>query len=157
MKTIKNDKFITIIGDVATDIFDFYGVAEMHGLNRKDAQIEEVDKTRGNGVYIYGFTNYDPRDIDLKAKAPYLPFIFLNTKHFTGTYKDATLIMHETMHISILLNNWDVKDKEEKVITEAETYANDIIKALSDKVTIVVKDVKTNSEDRSLKFISSKT
>ena len=54
--------YVLIIGKNATDIFKYYNVEEMHGLNLKDAQIEELDKTRGNGVYIYGFTNYDPKD-----------------------------------------------------------------------------------------------
>ena len=38
--------------------------------------------------------------------------------------------MHETMHMSILLNNWDIKDKEEEVITFAEEEANKIIDKL---------------------------
>jgi hypothetical protein len=130
MITITNDKFITIVGDVATDIFDYYGVAEMHGLNRADAQAQEVDMTTGNGVYIYGFTNYDPRDIELKAESPLLPFLFLNSKHFTKTYFDATLIMHETSHMVILLNDWNIKDKEEAAITQSEIYANRIIEIL---------------------------
>jgi len=40
-------------------------------------------------------------------------------------------VMHETMHMSILLNNWDIKDKEEEVITFAEEEANKIIPKLN--------------------------
>lgn len=54
--------YILLLENNATEIFDYYKVPEMHGLNRADAQTEEVDKTKGNGVYIYGFTNYDPAD-----------------------------------------------------------------------------------------------
>ena len=50
-------KYIVLLGNDATEIFDYYKVQEMHGLNRKDAQAEEVDKSTGNGVYIYGLTN----------------------------------------------------------------------------------------------------
>ena len=80
-------------------------------------------------MYIYGLTNYDPADKKLTAKAPYKPFLFLNMgtfKRYSLTEK-ATGVMHETMHMSILLNNWNIKDKEEEVITFAEDEANKII------------------------------
>jgi hypothetical protein len=125
-------KYVLIIGKDATDIFKYYNVKEMHGLNLKDAQAEEVDKTKGNGVYMYGLTNYDPADKNLTAKAPYKPFVFLNM----GTFKryspseQATAVMHETMHMSILLSNWNIKDKEEEAIGKAEEEANKIIAKL---------------------------
>jgi hypothetical protein len=125
-------KYLLIVGKDATDIFKYYNVKEMHGLNLKDAQAEEVDKTNGNGVYIYGLTNYDPADKKLTAKAPYKPFVFLNM----GTFKkyspseQATAVMHETMHMSILLSNWNIKDKEEESIGKAEEEANKIITKL---------------------------
>jgi len=125
-------KYVLIIGKDATDIFKYYNVKEMHGLNLKDAQAEEVDKTKGNGVYMYGLTNYDPADKKLTAKAPYKPFVFLNM----GTFKkyspseQATAVMHETMHMSILLSNWNIKDKEEEAIGKAEEEANKIIAKL---------------------------
>jgi hypothetical protein len=132
MKKFDMGKYILLAGNDATELFDYYKVPEMHGLNRKDAQAEEIDKTKGNGVYIYGLTNYDPADKKLTAKDPYKPFLFINL----GTFKKynltekATGVMHETMHMSILLNNWDIKDKEEEVITFAEDEANKIIEKL---------------------------
>jgi hypothetical protein len=132
MKKFDMGKYIVLIGNNATEIFDYYNVPEMHGLNRADAQAEEVDKTKGNGVYIYGFTNYDPADKKLTGKAPNKPFLFLNMgtfKKYSPTEK-ATAVMHETMHMSILLNNWNIKDKEEEVITFAEEEANKIIEKL---------------------------
>jgi hypothetical protein len=131
-KKIDMGDYILVIGKDATDIFKFYNVEEMHGLNLKDAQAEEVDKTKGNGVYIYGLTNYDPSDKKLTAKNPYKPFIFLNMGAFKRYSADEqkTAIMHETMHLAILLNNWDIKDKEEEAITFAEDEANKIIKKL---------------------------
>jgi hypothetical protein len=132
MKKIDMGKYIVLIGNDATEIFDYYNVPEMHGLNRADAQAEEVDKTKGNGVYIYGWTNYDPADKKLTAKDPYKPFLFLNMgtfKKYNPTEK-ATAIMHETMHMSLLLNNWNIKDKEEEAIGFAEDEANKIIEKL---------------------------
>lgn len=125
-------KYLLLIGNDATDIFKYYNVEQMHGLNLRDAIAEEIDKIVGNGVYMYGLTNYDPADKKLTAKAPFKPFLFLNM----GTFKrysvteQATAIMHETMHMSILLNNWDIRDKEEEVIGFAEEEANKIIKKI---------------------------
>lgn len=132
MKKFDMGKYILLVGNDATEIFDHYKVAEMHGLNRKDAQAEEVDKTTGNGVYIYGWTNYDPADKKLTAKAPHKPFLFLNMGTFKkySTTEKATAVMHETMHMSILLNNWKIMDKEEEAIGFAEDEANKIIEKL---------------------------
>lgn len=132
MKKFDMGKYIVLVGDNATEIFDYYKVPEMHGLNRADAQAEEIDKSKGNGVYIYGWTNYDPADKKLTAKDPYKPFLFINLgtfKRYSLTEK-ATAVMHETMHMSILLNNWKINDKEEEVIDFAEEEANKIIKKL---------------------------
>lgn len=130
MKKIDMGKFVLLIGKDATEIFDYYGVKEMHGLNRKDAQAEEIDKSKGNGVYIYGWCNYDPRDKKLTAKAPHKPFLFLNKKHFKGDFTDVTLVNHEAMHMSILLHNWNITDKEEEAVSLAEEITNKIVPML---------------------------
>lgn len=134
-------EYVLLIGNDATEIFDYYKVPEMHGLNRKDAQEEEVDKTKGNGVYIYGWTNYDPEDKKLTAKAPHKPFLFLNMGTFSrySVTEKATAIMHETMHMSLILNKWEIKDKEEEVISFAEEEANKIIEKLKTIKTEVPK------------------
>jgi len=132
MKKIDMGKYVLLLGTNATQIFDYYDVPEMHGLNRKDAQAEEVDKTVGNGKYIQGWVNYDPEDKKLTAKAPHKPFLFLNLTHFKNLSdtKKATSIMHETIHMGILLANWKIEDKEEEVITFAEEEANKIMDKL---------------------------
>jgi hypothetical protein len=132
MRKIDMGKYILLAGKDATEPFDYYNVDEMHGLNRKDAQAEEVDKTVGNGVYIYGWTNYDPADKKLTAKAPHKPFLFINLGTFSrySLTEKATAVMHETMHMAILLNNWNIKDKEEEAIGFAEEEANKIIEKL---------------------------
>ncbi len=125
-------KYILVIGKDATDIFKFYNVKEMHGLNLKDAQAEEVDKTKGNGVYIYGLTNYDPADKKLIAKDPYKPFLFLNMGAFKRYSADEqkTAIMHETIHLALLLYKWDAEKNSEEIATLAEDEANTIISKL---------------------------
>jgi len=125
-------KYILVVGKDATDIFKFYDVKQMHGLNLKDAQAEEVDKTKGNGVYIYGLTNYNPLDKKLTAKNPYKPFVFLNMGTFKKYSADEqkTAIMHETVHLAMLLYKWDANKKSEEITTMAEEEANKIIEKL---------------------------
>jgi len=132
MKKIDMGKYVFLAGNNATEIFDYYKVDEMHGLNRKDAQAEEVDKTVGNGVYIYGWTNYDPADKKLTAKAPHKPFVFINLGTFNknSLTQKCTTIMHETAHLALLLYNWDVDNKEEDILSFAEDEANKIIEKL---------------------------
>lgn len=134
-RTITNfdmGKYILVVGKDATDIFKFYDVKQMHGLNLKDAQAEEVDKTKGNGVYIYGLTNYNPLDKKLTAKNPYKPFVFLNMGTFKKYSADEqkTAIMHETVHLAMLLYKWDANKKSEEITTMAEEEANKIIEKL---------------------------
>ena len=125
-------KYILVVGKDATDIFKFYDVKQMHGLNLKDAQAEEVDKTKGNGVYIYGLTNYNPLDKKLTAKNPYKPFVFLNMGTFKRYSADEqkTAIMHETVHLAMLFYKWDANKKSEEITTMAEEEANKIIEKL---------------------------
>ena len=132
IKEFDMDKYILLIGKDATDIFKYYKVKEMHGLNLKDAQAEEIDKTKGNGVYIFGLTNYDPADKKLIAKDPYKPFLFLNMGTFKRYTPDEqkTAIMHETMHMALLLYKWDAEKNSEEIVSMAEEDANVIIKKL---------------------------
>ena len=125
-------KYVLLAGNNAVEVFDYYDVDEMHWLNKKDAQAEEIDKTVGNGVYIYGWSNYDQSDKKLTAKAQLKPFLFINLGTFSkySLTEKCTAVMHETMHMSILLNNWKIIDKEEEVISFAEDEANKIIEKL---------------------------
>jgi hypothetical protein len=130
MKKIDMGKYVFLLGKDATEIFDYYNVDILHGLRREDAQAEEVDKTKGNGVYIMGLTNYDPRDKKLTGKAPYKPFLFINKKHFKKDFTNITVVNHEATHMALLLNNWDVNNKEEEIVTLAEEITNKIVKLI---------------------------
>lgn len=125
-------KYVLLVADNATEVFKHYGVKEMHGLNIADAQAEEIDKTKGNGVYFEGFTNYSPKDKQLTGKAPHKPFVCLNMSVLNkkGDVEKALAVMHETMHMALLLNNWNIEDKDEEIITMAEEEAKKICKKI---------------------------
>lgn len=112
---VKDMKKYTLIVGKSQDIFDFYEVEEMHGLKKEDSYDTPSD------AYIAGLSNYNPHGEDKK------PFLFINeTRIGTDPVTDALLFMHETMHMSLLLFNWDIQNKEEEIITWAEEEAKKI-------------------------------
>lgn len=115
--------FLLILGEKSVDVFNYFKVDEMHGLTKKDAL---KHKENSQQAYIYGLSNYIPKKSgNYKDGDP--GFVFLNLNRMNGTYKDYLGIMHEAVHISLLINNWDIENKEEEIVTNAEKYAEDII------------------------------
>jgi hypothetical protein len=116
------ESFILVLGTKSVDIFNYFGVDNLHGLSKKAAlEYKETSKD----AYIMGLTNYSP--IDEK------PFIFINTNRLNGSIKDGTAIMHETVHLGLLLNNWKIETKEEKIVSDAERIANQILDFINEK------------------------
>jgi predicted aminopeptidase len=140
MITIMRGTYVLLLSYNPCDIFDYYNVNEMHGLNKADCAAH-VNSTES--AYIAGWTNYVP-----KASGEYDDddprFIFINLSRCTDTAHTVGLIMHEMMHQSFYLH----KDEEE-IITwaEEETYqVYDIIKpfltkAMKRKLTYEGKDM----------------
>ena len=98
------------------DVFKFYNVTEMHGLNFADC--EKYNNTTED-AYIAGLSNVSP--IDSK------PFVFINLSRCTDDTKTFGLIMHEMMHLSLDLHNNDLS-QEEEIITWAELESYKVFK-----------------------------
>lgn len=113
----KYPKFVLLLGNDSLDVFNYFKVDELHGLTRKAA--ERYPETKED-AYIMGLTNYSPT-------VNKLPFLFLNLSRFDGSSADHTAVMHECMHLSLLLNDWDIYDIEEKIVSDAERMANQIL------------------------------
>ena len=111
-------EFTFILGK-SSDVFDFFGVEEMHGLNKSECY------DRPDDAYIAGLCNVYPND---HSKI----FLFINEMRLGNGYKDVLLIMHETMHLSLQLHGRDLEkdDLEEEVITWAEEMADKIYQYL---------------------------
>lgn len=118
IKTKQYKDFLLIIGK-SSDIFDYFGVEELHGLKRS-----ECYDTPDN-AYIAGLCNQFPDDSSKQ-------FLFINEIRIGRSYKDVLLIMHETMHLSLEVNGHNLEDgdKEEETITYAEEVALDICEHL---------------------------
>ena len=114
--------FLFILADSSVDVFDYFKVDEMHGLNKKEAS--ETKETEDDS-YAAGWTNYIPNESG-EYKFGDKPFLFINALRLKNNLKDGALIMHECVHIALLLHDWNL-DKEEEIVTMAEEYANKII------------------------------
>lgn len=125
IKAIKKDTYTLLLSDCLCEVFTYYGVKEMHGLNAKDcaAHVNNADQ-----AYIAGWSNFAPKEDgeyhDYDAR-----FIFINLSRCTDAISTMGLLMHETMHHSFWLHNYNVH-KEEEIITWAEAEAHQIAKLI---------------------------
>jgi hypothetical protein len=117
-------EYTLIIGKKSEDIFNFFGVEELHGLYKKDCYDNPTN------AYIAGLCNVYPDD---HSKL----FLFLNATRLGNGYKDVLLIMHESMHLSLEIHGTDLTykgvDIEEIAITWAEENSDSIYQFLRSK------------------------
>jgi hypothetical protein len=117
-------EYTLIIGKKSEDIFNFFGVEELHGLYKKDCYDNPTN------AYIEGLCNVYPDDHNKL-------FLFLNATRLGNGYKDVLLIMHESMHLSLEIHGTDLTykgvDIEEIAITWAEENSDSIYKFLRSK------------------------
>ena len=117
-------EYTLIIGKNSEDIFNFFGVEELHGLYKKDCYDNPTN------AYIAGLCNVYPKD-------PSKLFLFLNSIRLGNGYKDVLLIMHESMHLSLKIHGGDLTykgvDIEEIAITWAEENSDSIYQFLISK------------------------
>jgi hypothetical protein len=108
-----------ILGDCSCDIFRHFEIDEMHGLSLVECEDHPESTTPGTqGVYIWGWVNVSPIPGDL-------PFMFLNRFRMHGDFRDVSAIMHESVHLSLLLHDYDLS-LEEEIVTFAEEVTNKI-------------------------------
>ena len=122
MEVIYYAQFVLLIGNNAVDLFDYYNVQEMHGVDKATC----ISWIADGGTYIDGFANYNPYDTAMTQEL--MPFVFINRSALHGDYRDVTLINHEMVHMSLLLHDWNVETDEEQIVTWAEVYTNLIYK-----------------------------
>lgn len=119
---IKDEFFMLMISDDPRQIFLYYGVTEMHGLNFDACQ----KRLEEGGSYIDGWCNVAPKGLNL----PKFLFLNLKTMNEQPIWKTATLIMHEATHLATHYENSDMTDPEEEIISMGENNANQIMERL---------------------------
>jgi hypothetical protein len=118
IKTKQYPDYLLVVGK-SSDIFDYFGVEELHGLKRSECY------DTPDSAYIAGLCNQFPDD-------PTKQFLFINEVRIGRSYKDVLLIMHEAMHLSLEVHGLNLEggDTEEAAITYAENVALEICEYL---------------------------
>ena len=111
MTAVVRNNYILLLSYNPCEIFDYFNVDEMHGLNFLECDAHANTK---DSAYIAGWSNFVP-----KASGEYLDnddrFVFINLSRCTDTVRTMGLIMHEMMHHSFSMHT-----EEEEIITWAE-------------------------------------
>ena len=121
MITFFRGTYVLLLSYNPCDIFTYYNVEEMHGLS---AVACGARTNNTESAYIAGWSNFVPKksgqyeDDDRR-------YVFINLSRCTDTIHSFGLIMHELMHHSMWLHNYNLH-KEEEIITWAEEEAYEI-------------------------------
>jgi len=122
---IKNfsDPYILLLSYNPCDVFNYFNVTEMHGLSLKECQAHANTK---DSAYIAGWSNFVPKeygDYDQNDKR----FVFINLARCNDDIEAMGLIMHELMHQSFFIHDYNM-DREEEIITWAEEESYEVFK-----------------------------
>jgi hypothetical protein len=108
MKKIIRGKYDLLLSHNPCEIFSYYNVTEMHGLNLEDCQ--NYNST-SEDAYLVGWCNYIP-NTDRR-------FVFINLSRCNSEIQTFGTIMHELMHLS-----FDLHTDEEEIISWAENESH---------------------------------
>ena len=111
--------YVLLLSNNPCEIFEYYNVDSMHGLNKRDCECHENNNEQS---YIAGWSNIAP---DKTHR-----FVFINLSRANNDIELFALLMHELMHESFARHNYDI-DKEEDIITWAEEEAKEIYGIIS--------------------------
>jgi len=118
MRAIRRNGYQLLIGENSTELFNYFGVNELHGLSKsKSEQYTDTPES----AYIRGMSNLSPKNPNG------LPYVFFNKKRLNGTYRDVTNLMHEYLHLSRILFKDINDDNEEEIVQFIEDEVNWII------------------------------
>ena len=118
MITIVRGTYILLLSYNPCDVFTYFKVKEMHGLNAIDCA---KHKNTTKSAYIAGWSNFVPKKTgDYKKNDA--RFVFINLSRCTDDIHTMGLIMHEMMHQAFHIYNYNA-DKEEEIVTWGEEEA----------------------------------
>jgi hypothetical protein len=139
MITIFKTGYILLLSYNPCDVFTYFNVKEMHGLNAIDCAKHE---NTTESAYFAGWCNFIPKEsgeYDQNDRR----FIFINLSRCNDDTETMGLIMHEMMHQSLFVHNYDVTNKEEEIITWAEEEAYEVYKIVRPFKSKIVKQAIT--------------
>lgn len=117
MLKINRKHYNLLLSIYPCDIFEYYGVDEMHGLNLKDCKAH-ANTTESS--YICGLANHIPHAGEYHVSDRM--FVFINLNRCNSHLDLICNLYHELMHWAINHYNEDLSFEEEMVtIAEQET------------------------------------
>jgi len=133
MVTIFRAGYILLLSYNPCDVFNYFDVKEMHGLSLVECEAHPNDM---DSAYIAGWCNFVPKESGQYAEGD-RRFIFINLTRCADDIAAMGLIMHEMMHQSLYMHDYDIINKEEEIITWAEKEAYkvfDLVKPMKSKI-----------------------
>lgn len=131
--------YVLLLSYDPCDIFRYYNVEAMHGLSMVECQ-KHVNNTEQ--AYIAGWTNYAPKDSGEYTSFDN-KFVFINLSRCTDDVRTMGLIMHEMMHLSLLINGNYIEEDEELIISWAEEESYEVYKLVKPLLGKVAKQAIT--------------
>lgn len=120
MITINRGHYDLLMSIDPCEIFDYYNVTEMHGLNLKDCRAHP--NTR-DGSYICGWANHIPHEGEYLVSDRM--FCYINLNRCNSELDLICNLYHELMHVAV--NKYDENlDFEEKMISWAEGETREV-------------------------------
>jgi len=126
MNKIDRDSYTLLLSQNPCDLFTYFDVDKMHGLNYSDCQ---ANVNTCDNSYIAGLCNFVPKKSG-EYNTNDARFVFINILRCTDSLSTFALIMHELLHQSFALHNYDV-NKEEEIITWAENESHEVYKIIT--------------------------
>ena len=129
MISYKRDGYELLLSYDPCEIFEYYQVEQMHGLNATDCA---AHANTTESAYVAGLSNFIPKESnDYNDNDP--RFIFINLSRCTDDIHTFGLIMHELTHRSFAMHGYNV-DKEEEIITWAEEEAYEVYEIVTNNL-----------------------
>ena len=123
MNKIDRGTYTLLLSQNPCEVFTYFDVDEMHGLSFAEC-VNLKDNT-----YIAGWANYVPKESNQYNEND-KRFVFINLLRCTDSIKTFALIMHEMMHHSFFIHNYNM-DLEEEIITWAENESHEVYKIIT--------------------------
>ena len=121
MVTIFRGTYVLLLSYNPCDVFDYFGVESMHGLSKTECM---AHANTPDSAYIAGWCNFVPKESDDYGKDD-ARYVFINLARCNDDVSTMGLIMHELMHQSFFVHDYNM-DSEEEIITWAEEESYEV-------------------------------
>ncbi len=125
MITIDREQYKLCLSHDPCEIFQYFNVDEMHGLNLNDCKNHHNTK---ENAYIAGWCNFIPKQSnDYHPDDPY--FVYINLERCKDEKTTLLILFHEMMHLSLKMYKWN-QEFEEEIISYAENETDHVFEII---------------------------